>query len=83
MSCTPMISPPIIPLPGGTTISPPSPPPLPGDKTLCCKLISFNIPIPPIPLPPLVIPGVSEAIALFLKGITDYLDSLPMVCPKE
>jgi hypothetical protein len=50
--------------------------------TLCCKAIHFNIPIPPLPLPTVVV-GLSAAISTFLNGITAYLDSLPLICPKE
>lgn len=82
MACTPMVSPPIIPLPGGVSITPPSPPPLPGDLSMCCKAIHFAVPIPPIPLPTVVV-GLSTAISTFLNGITAYLDSLPLICPKE
>jgi len=78
-----MISPPVVPLPPGVSIAPPAPPPLPDNLTLCCKLVQFNIPIPPIPLPPLIIPGLSEVIANFIKGVTAYIDSLPLICPKE
>ncbi len=82
MSCTPMINPPVTDLPSGTTITPPSPPPLPGDVTLCCKALHLPTFPPLIPLP-IALPGLSEVISAFLAGITKYIDSLPIVCPKE
>ena len=61
---------------------------LPGltfDPTLCCKILPFPIPIPPIPLgqgiP--IPPAVLAAIAAAETALLAYIDLLQVDCPFE
>ena len=54
------------------------------DLTLCCKILSFTVPIPPIPLPPLVVnAGTAAILGQVTEAINAFLDQLTFECPKE
>lgn len=51
---------------------------------LCCKILQFQIPLPPIPLPPLVVNASTGALLGQVVGaINSFLDQLAFECPKE
>jgi hypothetical protein len=69
---------------GGLSLEPPALPSVNFSGELCCKIVAFTIPLPPIPLPPLVLnAGVSAAIAAAFSAVQAYLDALPLDCPLE
>lgn len=78
----PQITPPV--LGGGLSIEPPDLGAFAGDADLCCKRLSFNLPLPPVPLPPLAVNGAVTALfAAAAKTINSYLDALSVDCPLE
>lgn len=82
MACIPAPVPPSPTLPSGITIAPP----LPGgsfESAWCCKVFAVPLNPPPIPLGVALNPAIQAAITTALKGIQDYLDALPLSCPRE
>lgn len=82
MPCTPGVTLPVPTLPGGISITPTIPDP-DFDLTLCCKLLQFS---PGAALPPFGIPlnpALFAAITSTLQSIQDYLDAIPLKCPRE
>lgn len=53
------------------------------DATLCCKLLQFELGLPPIDL------GISLSLPIFaavnaaLGAVQAYIDALPLECPKQ
>jgi len=83
MACTPIpqLTPPTLGL--GLSLEPPALPGFSGDLTLCCKLLAFEIPPPPIQLPPLVINAAFPILSSVFAAVNSYLDQLSFECPKE
>lgn len=78
----PQLTPPT--LGGGLSIEPVSLGTFSGDADLCCKRLSFNLPLPPIPLPPLAVNGsVTALIAAAFKTVQTYIDAVAVDCPLE
>ena len=83
MACTPLPDIPLPSLPGGITLTPPDPG-VSFDPALCCKLLPFPVATPPIALPVGTLsPAVIATLLETLQGIQDYLDGLPLRCPRE
>lgn len=82
MACVPIPKVPIpeLPLPLGIGITTPD---IEFDPELCCKLLPFPIVLPPISLGLLFNPAVNAIIAANIKIVQDYLDALPLDCPRE
>jgi hypothetical protein len=84
MACTPIPTLPMPSLPGGITLTPPETPDPGFSADLCCKILQFAIPTPPIPLPPGVVnAGTAAIIKTTLASVQAYLDALPVSCPRE
>jgi len=90
MACLPLPELPMPTLPGGLSLDPPELPPPPGGNfsLLCCKLLQFEIPAPPISLPPLTISSataaaVATAIKNAMTAMQNFIDNIPLECPKE
>jgi len=69
-------------LSGGLTIAPT----LPSGSfsgELCCKILSFEVAIAPIPLPPLVITAAAPGLQIAIAAVQAYIDALPLRCPRE
>lgn len=81
MSCVAVDLPPV-PTPPAFAISPPAPPDFPG-VNLCCKLLAFGVPVPPVSLGVAVPPAALAAINTALETVEAYLDALPLECPRE
>jgi hypothetical protein len=78
----PQVTPPT--LGGGLSIDPPNLGTFSGDLALCCKVLPFSVPLPPVPLPPLVVNGsVTALIATAFATIQTYLDALSVDCSLE
>ena len=83
MACQPLRLPILPTLPGSITIAP-TLPSATFDPALCCKILPFPLGTPAPPIPPLLLnPAVNAAIASVLKSVQDYVDLLPVTCPKE
>lgn len=83
MPCTPLPTPTLPSLPPGITLAPPLPA-LPSDLTLCCKLAAFPAVLPPLPFPVGVVnPALAAVIATQLALVREFLDGLPLKCPKD
>lgn len=84
MACLPI---PVLPfpvLPAGFSISPPSPYPLPYPPGICCQVIGFPIPTPPITLPPFIVNSTFiAALNAAMSVVKTYTDAIPLKCPKE
>lgn len=84
MSCLKAPAPPIPTLPSGFGFGA-TLPPIIINPLLCCKVLSFPIAIPPIPLavgvqvPPAILAAVAQATAVLLA----YIDQLQINCPLE
>ncbi len=82
MKCdlTPTLPNPI--LGGGLTIAPTLPTPSFSGE-LCCKILTFDVAILPVPIPPLVISGVITGLHAAIEAVQTYIDQLPLRCPRE
>ena len=84
MACAPIPELPMPELPGGITLAPPETPDPGFSADLCCKILQFTVPTPPIPLPPLVVnPATSAIIKTTMAAVQAYLDAIPVKCPRE
>lgn len=84
MACVPIPQVPNPELPFPLTIAPPETPDPGFSADLCCKILAFTIPTPPIPLPPgTVNPATAALITSNLAAVQAYLDALPLKCPRE
>ncbi len=84
MACVPIPEAPVPELPAPLTIAPPATPDPGFDAALCCKILQFTVPAPPVPLPPLVVNGPTSAIIkAALAAVQAYIDAIPVKCPRE
>lgn len=68
----------------GLSIEPPALPSFSGSIDLCCKILQFNIVLPPIPLPPLVFNASTAALmSAATQAIQEFIDQIPLDCPLE
>ena len=84
MSCelNPLPPPPVLPAP--YSIDPPALPPLPDSSIgFCCRQVGFTVPALLPPFPPGVSAAFATAITEMLTAVEDYIDALPIACPKE
>jgi hypothetical protein len=83
MACLAIPKPPVPTLPFPFTLTPPPVPAFKFNPKWCCKLPTFATPpVPPIPgvaLNPAVVAGLLAG----LKAVGDYLDKIPLRCPRE
>jgi hypothetical protein len=82
MPCLPLPLPSLPSLPAGISVTTPG---LGGDfdVRLCCKLAQFDYKIPPIPFGVGVPPVLMTALAIAQEAILQYIDLLPVRCPRE
>lgn len=84
MACFPI---PVIPfpvLPAGFSLDAPALPPLPAISEICCVVLPFTVPAPPLPLPPFVVNfAFVAALTAAITVAQNYLDAIPLTCPKE
>ena len=84
MACIDLPAPTIPVLGFGLSLEPPSTPPIDFDLTLCCKIAAIHIPAFPLPLPPFTVNASTQAITdAVMDAIQQFLDALPLECPKE
>ncbi len=84
MACIPIPELPNPTLGLGLSIEPPSLPSFSGDVDLCCKILSFNIVPPPLPLPPFALnAAVTATLNNCIAAVQAYIDALPLDCPSE
>jgi len=84
MGCLPLPPIPFPVLPAGFSITPPDPYPKPYPPGICCQVIGFPVPSPPLPLPPFVVnPAFIAALTAAMKTVQAYVDAIPLKCPKE
>lgn len=69
-------------LPGGLTLEPPIPP-FDFDLRVCCKLLQFSLSPAPLALGVALNPAIQAAILEALQQVQDFLDGLPLDCPRE
>lgn len=69
-------------LPGGLSIAPPIPP-FSFDLALCCKLLQFAPTAPPISFGVALNPAIQTIITQNIRIVQDFIDSLPLDCPRE
>jgi hypothetical protein len=83
MACIPIPAVPLPELPFPLTFGVTTPP-FDFDPALCCKLLPFPIALPPIPLPLGTLnPAVVGVIMANLQAMNDFVDALPLKCPRE
>jgi len=82
MACIPIPSVPFPTLPSGITLTPPIPS-VEFDAELCCKIAQFEATAPPVSIGVALNPAIAAAITAALQGVQDYLDALPLDCPRE
>lgn len=81
MACIPVPPFPTPPDPFPFTFAPPPLPPFPG-VNLCCKLLAFPVPVPPISIG-IQTPAVLATINTAMQALRAYFDALPLNCPRE
>lgn len=84
MPCIPLPSIVIPTLPSPLSLGTPVPPPLPSlPQGICCKL-PVAPPIPPVPsLSATILGPLITALNTYIGQINDYLDKVPLKCPRE
>jgi hypothetical protein len=82
MPCTPIPVVPVPSLPPGLTLGAALPTPEFAPE-LCCKLLPFELSVPPAALGIPLNAGIAATLTVTLKTLTDYLLSLPVKCPRE
>jgi hypothetical protein len=84
MPCTPLPTLALPTLPAPLTLTPPAPPSIDFDPSLCCKLLPFPVTTPPVPLPVGVLnPAVVAVLTQQMAAAQSFLDSLSFSCPRE
>ena len=82
MKCTLLPSIPLPTLPGGISLGAALPSQDFGAE-LCCKILVFNVSTPPINLGVTLDPASLAALRTIINGVQDYIDQLPLRCPRE
>lgn len=55
-----------------------------GDLTFCCKLATYSLRTPPIPIGSTILnPAVIAALNGYITSLNTYLKALPLKCPNE
>jgi hypothetical protein len=85
MPCTPTPKPSIPDPPAGLTLSPPDVQlPKPNVPDPCCQLPKLPGLPSPQPFPPgFVNPGLVATLRAGLQAVEDWIDSLPLECPRQ
>lgn len=83
MPCLPVPSLPLPTVPEPFSLLPnlPTVPSLQAD--ICCQSINLGTFVPPIPLPPLVLTGATALLTKAVQVVNNYVDSLPIDCPRN